>query len=146
MVFTDISRPASRHDVLQLRECGLDAILRTFPINANNDPVYKIIADDGFRGVGYGIDAHMVLRKGFPQQCHTPLDQARFSRAVEFIRATVEHVNGDFKILFHGLVNPSPRRPLAVYLAENEVAVLAYSFFRRVNPIAASRYDRFGNL
>lgn len=146
IVFADIGLPGSRHDLRQLRESSLFELLETFPVDANQQPLYKIVADDGFANIGMGMDSHFLLRKGFPPTCNTPAQQSHFSELVEFIRATVEHVNGDFKHVFQGIVDPSSFRPLGTFLAENEVAVLAYAFFKRDQPIAIDRYDKFNHL
>lgn len=50
------------------------------------------------KGIGNGVDPRFQLRKDYPREL-TEAQQLCFSRAVEFIGATVKHVNGDFKAL-----------------------------------------------
>ena len=64
-------------------------------------------------------------------------------RTVEFIGATVKHVNGDFKALMATVESPPPTRPFTQYCVENDVAVLTYAFFRYEQPLAIDRFDGF---
>lgn len=145
--FVDVGRPGSCHDTRQLRESTFPDALKQFPTELRKDtalptPKYKIVADDGFKGVGNGVDPHLQLRKGYPTEL-TEAQQCRFSHAVEFIRSTVEHVNGDFKALMATDRSPPVIRPSKQYCAENDVAVLTYAFFRYEQPIALDRFDGF---
>lgn len=138
--FMDTCQPGSIHDVRQLRACTLPHALRQFPIDVvTQEPVYKIAADDGFRGIGNGLDAHFQLRRGYPLAC-PPHMQPQFIKVVEFFRASVEHVNHDFKNFAPACVAPHTTMPLKRFAAIQQVSLLIYAFFRYDQPLHHDRW------
>jgi hypothetical protein len=135
--FMDVCRPGSVHDVRQLRMSNLSLGLAQFPTSIHGAPIFKLAADDGFRGIRRGLDAHFQLRRDAPAGCQ---DRDRFARAIEFYRASVEHVNHDFKAFAPACVNPRTKMPLRNFAAVCEASLLVYAFYRYDNPLHRDRW------